>query len=186
LHVKNYPGTLYSWGFQATEFDDVYRLRLILLCCCVSQLAVAPAYPSSDVVERAAPLVEVQAWARATPPGATTGAIYGSFSNMGVTQVRVLSVEFEGADMAMIHQTLSRDGVMSMRHAEINIPAGSTVELEPGKLHIMLMKLARPLVQGCEYLFTINWDSGARTEHVMHAGSFGQSKRPVGEARTCP
>ena len=99
---------------------------------------------------------------------------------MGVTQVRVLSVEFEGADMAMIHQTLSRDGVMSMRHAEINIPAASTVELEPGKLHIMLMKLARPLFRGCEYLFTINWDSGARMEHVMHAGSFRQSKIPVG------
>ncbi len=136
--------------------------------------------------EQLLPQVKVQAWARATPPGATTGAIYGSFSNKGDTRVRALGVDFEGAAMAIVHRTVNRDGVMGMDHAEIDIPAGSTVKFEPGDLHIMLMKLDGPLVQGCVYAFTINWEGGARTKHFMRTGGFGQSKRPVVEGQPCP
>jgi copper(I)-binding protein len=51
--------------------------------------------------------------------------------------------------MAMVHQTELVDGVASMRMAgEINVPAGSRIEMVPGGTHIMLEGLRAPLKTG--------------------------------------
>ena len=59
-----------------------------------------------------------------------------------------------------IHETAMEDGAMSMREVgEIALPAGTTVNLEPGGYHIMLLDLARPLSVGDKFDVTLTFET---------------------------
>jgi copper(I)-binding protein len=55
------------------------------------------------------------------------------------------------------------DGVAKMREVEggIPVPAGESVTLEPGGLHVMLMGLSKPLAEGETAPLTLRFESGA-------------------------
>jgi len=54
-------------------------------------------------------------------------------------------------------------GMMQMRQVpSIAVPAGTTVTLEPGGLHIMLLDLAAPLTAGQTFDMTLEFASGER------------------------
>lgn len=97
---------------------------------------------------RAQPAVTVEsAWARATPPRATTGAVYLSLTSPQGDQLTGVSTP--AAAEATLHRMTNEDGVMRMREVDgIDLPAGQTVTLAPGSLHIMLTGLKAPLRQG--------------------------------------
>lgn len=118
--------------------------------------------------------VEVQAWARATPPGASSAAIYGSFRNNGPDEMRVAEFRFAGARHAMIHRTVEAEGMARMVHGEIFVSPGGHAELKPGGLHVMLMGVSSPLLQGCRYKFEILWVNGDSTNHEFVTGGYGQ------------
>lgn len=89
----------------------------------------------------------------------------------------------------MIHETVEEDGMARMRHAEISLKPGAAVELKPGGLHVMVMGLKTPLVQGCRYGFSMTWSDGSETQFETLTGSFGQSEKPAATAATsdqCP
>lgn len=86
----------------------------------------------------------------APPAGAKSAAGYLEIVNAGGAADRLLGVETAIAKRAMLHATdHGADGVARMIHLDaIDIPAGGTVLLEPGGLHIMLMGLTGPLTEG--------------------------------------
>ena len=86
----------------------------------------------------------------APPAGAKSAAGYLEIVNAGSVADRLLGVETAIAKQAMLHTTdHGADGVARMIHLDaIDIPAGGTVLLEPGGLHIMLMGLTGPLTEG--------------------------------------
>jgi periplasmic copper chaperone A len=87
------------------------------------------------------------AWARATAAGQTASAAYLTIINQG-GEDRLLSVS-SPVGATSIHATSIEDGVMRMRPLDsLEIPANSTVELEPHGTHIMLMGLKAPLEAG--------------------------------------
>ncbi len=100
------------------------------------------------VAQQSAP-VEVQgAWARATPPGASTGAIYLTLTSpSGDT---LTSVSSPAAREASLHGMRMEGPVMRMRPVEggLDLPAGKPVTLAPGGYHIMLDGLKAPLKPG--------------------------------------
>jgi len=58
--------------------------------------------------------------------------------------------------------TDSSSGAMSMQPlAELPLPKGQTVTLEPGGYHIMLVDLVAPLVVGNDFVLTLLFESGA-------------------------
>lgn len=130
--------------------------------------------------------VLVHAWARATAPGANSGAIYGVFSNEGDTAMRATSIGFEHAGHVMVHRTVSTDGVTRMLPAEISIAPGGQLLLAPGDLHIMLMGLNAPLVMGCRYSLSLTWETGETSVHDVVTGGFGQMTAPAVEGQACP
>lgn len=71
-------------------------------------------------------------------------------ANEGATADRLIGIEVPSVKHAELHTTEhSADGVARMMHLDaIDIPAGETVLLERGGLHIMLMGLTEPLVEG--------------------------------------
>jgi len=97
----------------------------------------------------AEPAIRVlDAWARATPPGADNGAVYLKIVNHGEAD-RLVGARTQAAAAAELHATETRDGVVEMRHLDaLPIGAGATVELAPGGTHVMLAGLGSRLVAG--------------------------------------
>ena len=98
--------------------------------------------------EGSPPKIEVEdAWARATLPGQASSAAYLTVANAGGGD-RLLAVSSPSA-AASLHSTSMDNGVMRMRPVErLDVPAKSTVVLEPGGTHVMLMALEQPLAEG--------------------------------------
>ena len=129
--------------------------------------------------------LQVKAWARATPPGATSGAIYGTFLDLADRQWAAVKISFPSAEHAMVHQSLNQDGIIKMQPAELRIDGQGMTELRPGGMHIMLMGLTTPLAEGCRYALSIEWQDGTRSSHTFVTGSYGQSAMPAIEGRKC-
>ncbi len=85
-------------------------------------------------------------------PAATakSAAGYMAISNEGATADRLIGVESALAQKSMLHTTeTSADGVARMIHLEsLEIPAGDTVVLEQGGMHVMLMGLTGSVTEG--------------------------------------
>jgi len=108
---------------------------------------------------RAGDLAVVDAWVRATPPGAGVAAAYLTIDNAGGGADRLLGASSDAAGRVEVHET-RRDGeVMRMRKAEpLDIPAGERVVFGPGGLHVMLMELKEPLRQGDTLPLTLRFE----------------------------
>jgi periplasmic copper chaperone A len=106
------------------------------------------------------------AWARATPGRAETGAAYVTIQSP--TADRLLSVASPVAKKVELHTMEMAGMVMKMRPiASLDIPAGQPVTLKPGGEHIMLIGLEHPLREGQSFPLTLNFEkSGARTVTV--------------------
>lgn len=90
------------------------------------------------------------AWVRGTPPGSTITALYLNIENKGSENDVLLSASSDVSKVVELHTTSVDDkGVAKMEMLEsISIPAGGTVKLEPGGMHIMLIDLQKPLETG--------------------------------------
>ena len=78
---------------------------------------------------------------------APSTAAYATITNTGDSDDRLVAVATDIAGRSEIHTMTVDGGVMRMRELPdgIPIPAGETVALEPGGLHLMLMRLkSRP------------------------------------------
>ena len=101
------------------------------------------------------------AWSR--PALGPNGAVYLTIEGGDVdTALSGVSVSSDVAASAQLHQTVMRDdGTMAMtRLPNVEIPAGSTVMMVPGGVHVMLMELAEPLELGDTLDMTLTFDSG--------------------------
>jgi copper(I)-binding protein len=105
-------------------------------------------------------IVVTKAWARATPPGAATGAVYITLQNQGNAPVRLVRITSPVAKSAMLHETVEEDGVSQMRMTNGDIPAGATLEMKPGGSHVMLMGLHSTLKPGETISLTLGFEEG--------------------------
>jgi copper(I)-binding protein len=93
------------------------------------------------------PVAVHDAWARATAPGQTTGAVYMSITSP--TGDTLTGVSSPDAGAAMLHKTTQMNGMSDMADMEsLPLPAGKKVTLAPHGMHVMLMDLKHPLVAG--------------------------------------
>lgn len=127
-----------------------------LLALAMAGSAGVPALAGSEDV------VVEDAWARASIGTSRPGAGYMTVRNTGDESVVLTGLATDLAMMPEIHQTSTNDqGVSSMAPAgEIEIPPGESVELAPGGLHAMLMKLQRPMKEGESFTLTLSFDDG--------------------------
>jgi copper(I)-binding protein len=86
-------------------------------------------------------------WAR--PSTGKTGAAYFTLRNSGATADALTAVEADVAGKVQIHDTTMDGMVMRMRRLDkLSLPAGETVKVAPGGVHIMLIGLKTPLKAG--------------------------------------
>lgn len=108
-------------------------------------------------------------WSRATVAGIPNGVAYFVLENQGDADDRLLTASSPVADKVELH-THIRDGeVMRMRQVEdVPVPAGESVALEPGGLHVMLMGLKEPLEHGKKFPLTLEFEqAGSVTVDVL-------------------
>ncbi len=91
--------------------------------------------------EKQAPLVATDIVITATMPGGKMSAGYLSLHNNTRDAIRISHVTSPQFDAVEIHESSIDDGIAKMRRVpELLIPAGSTVSLQRGGLHLMLMR----------------------------------------------
>jgi copper(I)-binding protein len=109
-------------------------------------------------------LTITDAWARATPPGARTAAAYLRIANAGAADT-LLGASTPSAGMVEIHTHIDEGGLQRMVElAELTLPAGQAVQLEPGGLHLMLIDLAAPLAPGATVALTLRFAAAGTVE----------------------
>ena len=97
-------------------------------------------------------LTVTSAWARATAPGASAGAVYLQINNGSTKSDRLLKISTTVATSASVHRTEIVDDVARMREvAMLHVAPGEKIEFAPSGLHIMLMGLKKPLVVGQKF-----------------------------------
>ena len=107
----------------------------------------------------APPLMITAAWARATPPGVTTAAAYLTVTNDGAAD-RLLGASSPAARQVLLHAEVEEHGMQHMRQLEgLEVPAHGSVELAPGRFHLMLIDIAGPLKPGEQIALTLHFEN---------------------------
>jgi periplasmic copper chaperone A len=95
------------------------------------------------------------AWARATVPGQKTGSVYVDLTS--AADSALVAIGSPVAERAELHSMSMDGGVMRMRALpRIELPAGKTVKLAPGGMHVMLVGLKQPLKAGDKIPVTLS------------------------------
>ena len=106
-------------------------------------------------------------FARASAGMAKVGAAFMTLQNAG-SDDKLVSATSPVADHVELHGNIKDGDVMRMRSVEsIDVPAGGSVQLAPGGVHLMLIDLKEPLKQGETFPLTLTFaQAGAMTIEV--------------------
>lgn len=123
-------------------------LRRLFLLPLAVLLMLPLSTPAADAVR------VTDAWARATVPGQKVAGVYLQITSP--VDGRLVAVSAPIAAQAEVHSMKMEGGTMKMRPVKVlELPAGTTVKLEPGGLHVMLFGLEGPLAFGQQFPLTL-------------------------------
>jgi hypothetical protein len=130
----------------------MHRTSALLLAAAILFVAPFLARAADDKI------VVGDAWARSSSGLTRTAAVYLTLTNRGSEPDRLQSVRTPAAQRAQLHTTVHQGDVMRMQRVDsIEIPPGQTVHMSPGRYHVMLMTLAKPLTQGDKFPLTLRF-----------------------------
>jgi periplasmic copper chaperone A len=130
-------------------------------CVILALAAAAQAGPAATVGEVAIH----DAWARASPGQIKTSAAYMTLEVAGDQVDRLIEARSPVAEQAALHTHVMEGGVAKMRPVEaVEISPGAATVLEPGGLHIMLMGLQEPLVEGGTLPLSLTFEHAGTVE----------------------
>jgi copper(I)-binding protein len=131
------------------------------------QLAQAPGAVT------AGPLTLSNGWTRAAGQGAQ-GVGFVTIRNTGSEADTLVAASSPAAGRVELHTSLREGDVMRMRPVEnVPVPAGGSVTLAPGGLHMMMMGLTRPLVVGQVVPVTLRFERAGQVTVNMGVQSAG-------------
>jgi copper(I)-binding protein len=120
-------------------------------------------------------------WARATIGNVQNGAAYMTITTDGQETDRLVGVEGDVADRVELHSHTMEEGVMKMRPVEaVEIAPGRPTVLQPGGLHVMLIGLRAPLVEGEYFPLTLVFERAGAIEVEVEVESATHTGAPAG------
>jgi copper(I)-binding protein len=143
-------------------------ITLILITGTVSGTALGDSTAADD-------MTIVNAWAREVVVPGMNGGAYFTIRNNDTTPDRLVSVKTDVADATELHQSIVKDGMMHMQLLAdgIDIPGNSTVELKPGGLHLMLLKVKRKIAPGEKIPATFTFETAGDIEMAFAVQPLG-------------
>lgn len=119
------------------------------------------------------------AWARATPPGAKTGAAYMVIRNQSASPDRLIGAESALAARVETHVHIKEGEVMRMREVNgFDIPANGSFELKPGGPHLMFVDIRKPFKEGEKIAVTLKFEKAGATPVEFNVGRMGAAAHP--------
>jgi copper(I)-binding protein len=111
----------------------------------------APQQRASEHAASAETLRIEQPWAAPTPTGVDVSAGYLVIDNATASDDRLVGVTSARAERVEVHEMTMAGAVMQMRPVEaLAIPAGQSITLAPGGMHLMFYGVAEPFAEGQE------------------------------------
>ncbi|THK38456.1 copper chaperone PCu(A)C [Ensifer sp. MPMI2T] len=110
---------------------------------------------------------------KAMLPGAKVGGGGLVVKNSGSADDRLLAVESPAAGRVEMHEMKMENDVMKMRKLEegVVIPAGATVELKSGGLHLMFMEVTKPFAEGETVPVMLTFEKAGKVDYVLPVGA---------------
>lgn len=130
-----------------------------------SVLFAVPAFAHDGVVHLGD--INISApFSRATLPNAPVGGGFMTIENTGAEAERLVSVTANVSGAVQIHEMAMQGDVMKMRQLAdgVEIPAGETVTLAPGGIHIMFMGLTQAFVEGESVPVTLTFEKAGSVD----------------------
>lgn len=119
-------------------------------------------------------VVARDAWVREAPAGRAVTGVFLTLQNAGSAARSVVSGRASVGDTLELHEMKRENGMMRMAPVtSIVVPAGGTVELRPGGLHLMLFGLKKPLVPGDTVRVQLTLDDRTQVEFAAPVRKMG-------------
>jgi len=113
------------------------------------------------------------AYTRATVPGQQVAGGFMKIENKGAAD-QLVSASSPIAGEVQLHEMAMEGNVMRMRQVkEVVVPAGATVELKPGGLHLMFMNIKAPLAAGETVPVKLKFAKAGEVEVRMPVNAMG-------------
>jgi copper(I)-binding protein len=101
-------------------------------------------------------------YVRGVPPGQPNSAAFVQIVNKDSADHALVGGSSPASEVVELHTHTMEDGMMRMRQVDkIDLPAGETVSLKPGGLHVMLIGLKQKLVPGEQVDITLTFEDGS-------------------------
>lgn len=110
---------------------------------------------------------------RATLPNAPVGGGFLTIINTGAEADRLVSASAAIAKETQIHEMAMEGDVMKMRQLKdgVEVPAGESVTLEPGGMHLMFMGLNGAIKEGDVVPLTLTFEKAGTVDVELVAGA---------------
>jgi hypothetical protein len=155
-------------------------LALIPVLAVASPATLIVPVPAALAQEAAQPLeagdLIISAYrTKAMLPGQPAGGGFLTITNEGASADRLLAASSPNAGMVEIHTMEVVNDVMTMRPVEggVEIPAGGTVELKPGGMHLMFMAVTEPFKQGGQVPLSLEFERAGKVELTLPVVGLG-------------
>jgi len=117
------------------------------------------------------------AWVRVPNPATHLAGGYMMIVNLGDSADAIVGASSSAAEVVEIHEMKTVEGVMRMSMLDrLEIPARSSVKLEPGGQHLMFIRLTRDLKAGDTVDVALKMESG-KTISVSALVKEGENER---------
>lgn len=142
-----------------------HRVRAVVLALAVTALGLCASAPA--LAQRVGDMEVASAWVRPTVQGQPAAGAYMTLRNHGKVGDRLVAVRMAIAGKSELHSMHMDGDVMRMRQVEsVEVPAGRTVKLAPGGLHVMLIGPKQALTTGDKVVATLQFEkAGEVTVH---------------------
>lgn len=109
---------------------------------------------------------------KAMLPGQPVGGGFVTITNKGGEDDKLVSATSDKAGEVQLHEMAMEGDVMKMRQLNdgIAIPAGETVELKPGGLHLMFFKVSEPFKEGETVNVTLTFEKAGSVDVALPVG----------------
>jgi len=139
----------------------------------VTAMSAFPAHAQKSAAEPTLKVFDV--WAKTTVPGGSVSAAYMHIKSG--KPLKLIKVESPITNNAELHDMKMKDGVMEMRAVDaIVIPANKLIDLKPGGLHVMLIKVNKPINKGDNVPLTLTFENEAKKTFTLDVKAKGQDK----------
>ena len=140
----------------------IARIKFTMQLAVVSLAIIFADTSSAQRAEKnAATPIITDAWVKTTIPGGSVSAAYMNIKS--ATPLKLVKAESSFAGIVEIHDMKMNDGVMEMKALDaVNVPANKLVKLAPAGMHVMLMKVKKPINKGDKVRLTLTFEDEAK------------------------